>query len=159
MCFHSQTHRLVYIQYLSCTCSLFEEFSSWVCRRLCRRVIQLLHRVCSKSTQRDTGLLTKKHTNICTRHAHTHTHSLPLSGRMSLQGRARGVMECWQTRAVRLPVSEIENTFIMNIFQTAPLSTLIISGCVRSNGTSCTSSYWPVEGGRGNTLYSWDPVL
>ena len=27
----------------------------------------------------------------------------PLSGMMSLQGRARGVIECWQTNAVKLP--------------------------------------------------------
>lgn len=28
---------------------------------------------------------------------------LPLSGMMSLQGRAKGVIECWQTSAVKLP--------------------------------------------------------
>ena len=30
--------------------------------------------------------------------------SIPLSGMRSLQGNARGVMECWYTRAVKLPV-------------------------------------------------------
>lgn len=31
--------------------------------------------------------------------------SVPLSGMSSLQGKARGVMECWHTKAVRLPVN------------------------------------------------------
>lgn len=30
---------------------------------------------------------------------------LPLSGIISLQGKAKGVMECWQTNAVKLPVT------------------------------------------------------
>ena len=31
--------------------------------------------------------------------------SVPLSGMSSLQGKAKGVMECWHTKAVRLPVN------------------------------------------------------
>lgn len=31
--------------------------------------------------------------------------SIPLSGMSSLQGKAKGVMECWHTKAVRLPVN------------------------------------------------------
>lgn len=175
--------------HLSRTCSLFEEFSSWVCRCLCRRVVQILHRVWVQThmlyththtqfTEQETNCVYAqcyRNTNItsnsdleatsgcnfrtvfdgqrtvkCLRraplypatylaetvsclehiilglsvvHSYTsiHTHNLPLSGRMSLQGRARGVMECWQTRAVRLPDSETEKSFRLNILQTAPL--------------------------------------
>lgn len=35
---------------------------------------------------------------------------LPLSGIISLQGRAKGVIECWQTSAVKLPVKKTAYT-------------------------------------------------
>lgn len=39
---------------------------------------------------------------------------LPLSGKMSLQGRAKGVIECWQTSAVKLPEKQC-NEFSISI--------------------------------------------
>lgn len=41
--------------------------------------------------------------SLHTARLHSALHHIPLSGMSSLQGKAKGVMECWHTKAVRLP--------------------------------------------------------
>lgn len=75
------------------------------------------------STTSSRGSKKKKKVGVKNRHSHLKTSHiifkqnqvwarvcvcvfLPLSGMMSLQGRAKGVIECWQTSAVKLPVKQ-----------------------------------------------------
>lgn len=69
----------------------------------------------------------------------------PLSGRMSLQGRARGVMECWHTRAVRLPGRKKTHKNNKWTFHKQPQDPDAVMHAM-NNEASCTSWRWPVEG-------------
>lgn len=93
------------------TCALFEQLSSRVGDRLRGSLHDIFQRIFE---QKERSVQDIKETAWCPGHKPPGTFivksrlllgvgCLPLSGMMSLQGRAKGVIECWQTSAVKLP--------------------------------------------------------